>query len=113
MCDHVQDHWEEQGPVELSAYVMWRVNWIHPFGGANGRTSRAASYLVLLARHGELLPGDPIPSRLATAGHRSDYIAALRDADRAFAESAVVDVSAMTDLLARVLSEQLRPREGA
>ncbi|MBL8221394.1 MAG: Fic family protein, partial [Bryobacterales bacterium] len=29
--------------------VMWRLNWIHPFFGGNGRTARSASYLVLCA----------------------------------------------------------------
>lgn len=107
MCDYLGNHWDDQDAVVLSAYTMWRVNWIHPFGGGNGRTSRAASYLVLLAKHGSLLPGDkPIPQRLVE-GRRADYIAALKDADAAWAGLNVVDVAAMADLLAQVLTAQL------
>jgi Fic family protein len=27
--------------LERAAYALWRFNWIHPFAGGNGRTSRA------------------------------------------------------------------------
>jgi Fic family protein len=40
MCEYVNDNWERT-PVHLSSYVMWRLNWIHPFVDGNGRTSRA------------------------------------------------------------------------
>ncbi|HET9282483.1 MAG TPA: Fic family protein [Candidatus Angelobacter sp.] len=43
--------------IHLAAYVIWRLNWIHPFADGNGRTSRALSYLVLCTRLGERLPG--------------------------------------------------------
>lgn len=39
MCDYVNDN-GDKSPLHLSSYVMWRVNWIHPFAGGNGRTSR-------------------------------------------------------------------------
>lgn len=31
----------------LAAYVMWGVNWIHPFADGNGRTALAACYFVV------------------------------------------------------------------
>ena len=31
MCDYVNDNFHEQTPLHLAAYVMWRLNWIHPF----------------------------------------------------------------------------------
>lgn len=43
MCDHVNEQWDEQTPIWLSAYVMWRLNWVHPFTDGNRRTSRVAS----------------------------------------------------------------------
>lgn len=107
MCDYVRERWEEQTPVELSAFVMWRVNWIHPFGGGSGRTSRAASYLVMIARHGGLIPGKTAIPNFIAEGRRTDYLAALRDADAAWARSAVVDVSRLADLLAELLISQI------
>src|SRR5262245_43669892 len=32
--------------VTRAAYALWRFNWIHPFAGGNGRTSRAVAYLI-------------------------------------------------------------------
>ena len=45
MCDYVNDHWNESTPIHLAAYLMWRLNWIHPFADGNGRTSRIVSTL--------------------------------------------------------------------
>jgi Fic family protein len=47
MCDYVNANWDKRA-THLSAYVMWRMNWIHAFTDGNGRTARAVSYLVLL-----------------------------------------------------------------
>ena len=52
MCNYVNQHWRKTGEdlqdaFHLAAYLMWRLNWIHPFRDGNGRTSRAVSYLVL------------------------------------------------------------------
>jgi len=41
MCDYVNDRWSTATPIHLCAYVMWRLNWIHPFDDGNGRTSRS------------------------------------------------------------------------
>ena len=30
MCDYVNDNWPTATPIYLAAYVMWRLNWIHP-----------------------------------------------------------------------------------
>ena len=84
---------------------MWKVNWIHPFSGGNGRTSRAVSYLVLCARLGYQLPGtDTIPEQIVS--NREPYYQALDAADAASA-SGVVDVSVMEQLLADMLANQL------
>jgi Fic family protein len=40
MCKYVNDNWGERCPIHLSAYVLWRMNWIHPFADGNGRTAR-------------------------------------------------------------------------
>ena len=43
LCDYVNGRWRKATPIHLSAYIMWRLNWIHPFVDGNGRTSRVAS----------------------------------------------------------------------
>jgi Fic family protein len=105
MCDYVNDNWVDATPMHLSAYCMWRVNWIHPFAGGNGRTSRAVSYLVLLAKLGYKLPGSPtIPELIVEK--RQPYYEALDAADSQWASGAV-DVTQMETLLASLLAKQL------
>lgn len=104
MCEYVNDT-SGKSPMHLSAYVMWRINWIHPFAGGNGRTSRAASYLVLLANLKQVLPGiRTIPEQIVD--NRQPYYAALDSADAAW-EKGDVDVSEMEKLLASLLAKQL------
>ena len=60
MCHYVNEHWEaEHAAFRLAAYIMWRLNWIHPFADGNGRTSRILSYVVLAIRASARPPGTP------------------------------------------------------
>lgn len=105
MCEYVNTHWEESTPIHLAAYVMWRLNWIHPFADGNGRTSRIISYVVLSVRAGAILPGTPtIPDQIVD--NRNPYFEALDAADLACQEGKI-DVSKMEDLLASLLANQL------
>ncbi|AWL95483.1 Fic family protein [Bradyrhizobium ottawaense] len=106
MCDYVNDRWEASTPIHLGAYLMWRLNWIHPFADGNGRTSRIVSYVVLSIRAGALLPGTPtIPDQIVD--NRKPYFDALDAADLAFRDGDRIDVSQMEDLLASLLANQL------
>jgi Fic family protein len=51
LCECTNANWASRTAIHLAAYVLWRLNWIHPFTDGNGRTSRVASYLV---RQGQL-----------------------------------------------------------
>ena len=105
MCDYVNDNWESKNALHLAAYVMWRLNWIHPFDDGNGRTSRISSYVILMIRSGFILPGTPsIPDQIVK--DRSGYVHALDEADAAYREDRV-DVSAMEELLGSMLAKQL------
>ena len=74
----------ETHPTVLPAYALWRLNWIHPFIEGNGRTARAACYLLMCVRHGALLPGKKIvPERIRE--NRDAYYAALEAADQHWA----------------------------
>jgi Fic family protein len=106
MCEYVNGNWRRRSPLHLSAYVMWRLNWIHPYPDGNGRTSRAASYLVLCVATGYLLPGEiTIPHQIAA--DKRAYYNALEKADAAFSGHSTIDVSTMEELLKKYLARQL------
>ena len=105
LCDYVNDNWASATAIHLASYVMWRLNWIHPFADGNGRTSRIASYVVLCIRLGAVLPGLPtIPDQITR--NRQPYFDALDAADAAFRDGRI-DVSKMEELLSAMLAKQL------
>lgn len=110
MCDYVNENWAEKSAVHLASFVMWRLNWIHPFADGNGRTSRAVSYLVLCVREGMLLPGsETIPEQIVA--NRGPYYRALEAADQKHKASNgfppdVVDE--MEELMGGMLAQQLK-----
>jgi Fic family protein len=98
MCDYVTENWSKP-PIHLTAYVLWRLNWIHPFTDGNGRTARAVAYLVLCVRLGYRLPGTTTIPELIAAD-KDPYYAALEAADAG-------DLSVLERLLAALLARQL------
>jgi len=104
-CDYVNDNWHERTAFYLSAYAMWRLNWIHPFTDGNGRTSRALSYALLSIKLGYVLPGSPTILQHIEADN-SHYIKALEDADAAAAAGGE-DVSEMESMIRAMLAKQL------
>ena len=111
MCDYVNENWNIRSSIHLASFVMWRLNWIHPFVDGNGRTSRAASYVVLCAHVGALLPGqETIPAQVVS--NRIHYYDALEAADKrhsAAANTFPFDiVSEMEELLSAMLANQLK-----
>lgn len=105
MCDWINDNWNNKTALELSAYVMWRLNWVHPFDDGNGRTSRAVSYLVLCSKVGSRLPGrTTIPELIAA--NKAPYYDALEAIDQSF-EANDLDLTPINDLLETCLAEQL------
>ena len=101
----VNDNWFDSTPLHLGSYIMWRLNWIHPFADGNGRTSRILSYVVLSIRAGAILPGTPtIPDQIVD--DRAPYFDALDAADSAFKEGKI-DLSRMEALLGSLLARQL------
>jgi Fic family protein len=105
MCEHINDNFGRLSPIQLAAYAMWMVNWIHPFFGGNGRTARAASYLLLSVRMGFNLPGlNTIPQQIEQDS--APYYTALERADEAY-KTGTVDLSEMEALLSKLLATQL------
>jgi Fic family protein len=107
MCGYINAHWQDRSAVHLSAYAMWRLNWIHPFYGGNGRTARAFSYLVLCIALGFALPAldKTIPELIVD--RRKAYLEALRKADAVEMKTGNIDLTEMENLLSSLLAAQL------
>lgn len=105
MCAYVNSNWHEKSATYLAAYVLWRMNWIHPFADGNGRTARVVSYLVLSTKLNSLLPGTPtIPEQIAA--DKSPYYSALEDCDDSWKRE-ILALSSVEQMLDRMLAAQL------
>ena len=97
--NEINRYWESNEPTYLSAQVLWRLNWIHPFINGNGRTARAACYFVLCLKSGGWLGGKNILPVLLRK-NRERYVKALKTADQ------TRNVAALESLLVELLKEQ-------
>ena len=103
MCDYANSRQDE--PLHASSYLMWRLNWIHPFLDGNGRTARVISYLALNCGYKRELPGQLTVPELIIKQKKAYYIA-LDAADAAWRRG-VLDVSIMAYLIESLLKQQL------
>jgi len=106
MCDYINQNWTTRKPIHLAAYAMWRLNWIHPFFGGNGRTARAFSYFVLCVGLHFVPPANQKTIPQFIEENRTPYTDALRAADRAWDEGRL-DLTSMEKLLGDLLALQL------
>lgn len=102
----IHENWDTMnGPTELAAFALWRLNWVHPFIEGNGRTARAACYYLMCLRYGDLIPKKKIvPERIRE--NRGPYYAALKSADQAW-EQGHFDQSELDRYLQGLLVAQL------
>lgn len=107
--DEVNRNWQEVDPVVLAAFVLWKLNHIHPFVNGNGRTARVACYFVLCCKIGSWLGGDTLLPELIRQ-NRDEYVAALKAVDQSLPN---LDLSPLHDLLVRLLDQQVQSAEGA
>jgi fido (protein-threonine AMPylation protein) len=103
--DDVNRNWERLDPVTLATFVLWRVNYVHPFVNGNGRTARAACYFVLCLKSGGWLSGSAILPELIRA-NRAAYVAALQHAHTTF-EGGKLDLSLLHALISQLINEQI------
>ncbi len=68
--------WKDQGFLEIGAFTLWMVNWVHPFMNGNGRTARALCYTCVSLKLGFVLPGSPTLIDLIME-NRPEYYRAL------------------------------------
>jgi fido (protein-threonine AMPylation protein) len=106
----VNRRWEKSDPVVLATYVLWRLNYIHPFINGNGRTARAAAYFVLCVAAGNWLAGDPILPELLKQ-NRPEYVTALQQADEAYEKTGQPDLAPLHAIVQSLLAEQLGVEE--
>ena len=101
--DEINRSWDQVDPIALAAYVLWKLNWIHPFINGNGRAARAACYFVLCLRMGGWLKGDVILPDLLRRD-RDAYVEALKAVDKSLKTE--FDLTPLYDLLVKLLNEQ-------
>lgn len=108
-CQYVNTMWDQKDLVHLSAFCLWRLNWIHPFKNGNGRTSRAISYLVLNMRHGQILPAREMVVK-AIVENKLEYHAVLRMADTIFSATNDIEksIAPVEAFLTKLLIAQIR-----
>ena len=109
---YLQAHYASADPLELTAYVLWRMNWIHPFVQGNGRTARAFSYYLLCHKLQMWLPGDPIIPEQIRA-RRDEYCKMLAFADKGLADTGAPDLNGLVTMLNQMLQIQLASAQAA
>lgn len=102
----VNRNWETTDELVLAAYVLWRLNHIHPFINGNGRTARATSYFVLCVKLGAWLPGAQILPELLRR-ERERYVEALKKADTSLI-TGKLDLGGLHALMSDLLEEQIK-----
>lgn len=97
--------WAGASPVDVGAYLLWRINWVHPFKNGNGRTARAFCYVCVCLKFGFILPGTVTLIDLIMQ-NRPEYQTALKAADTSFEATGTPDLTGMTIFVERLLRLQ-------
>jgi Fic family protein len=84
--------------LERAAFVLWKLNAIHPFNGGNGRVARAAAYLVMVSEVAPIFAGEPLPAKLKR--RKPEYVTGLKKADKG-------DLAPLQNLVLACFKEQL------
>lgn len=100
--------WKDGDALDVAAFALWRINWIHPFVNGNGRTAIAFAYACLCLKLGALLPRQEIFIDSVTSD-RAAYLGGLRVANRSVAASGgPPDLSGVKQYLDSILLRQVQ-----
>jgi Fic family protein len=92
--------------LDRAGYALWRINWIHPFAGGNGRTARAVSYSVICIDIGVVPPGTrQFPAVIYDK--RDAYVEALKRADASELTTGTPDLADVRQIIEDALLRQL------
>jgi Fic family protein len=69
-----------ESALHRAAYVLWKVNHVHPFNGGNGRVARSLAYLVMVSEVAPVFAGEPLPTKLKA--RKAEYVLGLKSADK-------------------------------
>lgn len=105
----VNRRWFEADVVHLAAFVLWRLNRIHPFINGNGRTARAACLFVLCVKTGGWLPFQPLLPELIRRD-REEYILILKGIDSS-EQNGRLDLLPLVEFLTHLLKELVNASE--
>jgi Fic family protein len=98
--------WRVENAIEIGAFTLWMINWVHPFMNGNGRTARALCYTCVSLKLGFVLPGSRTLIDLVM-DNRPEYYAALQVADKGYDSRGKPDLTALVSMIDRLLIEQL------
>ena len=104
--NQVNRSWDTVNDTALAAFVLWRLNRIHPFINGNGRTARAACLFVLCAKAGGWFPFTPILPELIRQ-NRDEYVVILQSVDQSEATGSV-DLQPLINFLERLIGQQIK-----
>jgi fido (protein-threonine AMPylation protein) len=93
--------------LHVAAYVLWKINWIHPFDEGNGRTARAAMYYALSLKLERMLPGSiSIPAQLRKQPRL--YYQHLATIDASVKDTGHPNLDPLAAYLGKLLDRQLQ-----
>lgn len=98
MLDWLYEGGRSYSPVYRAAYIMWKINAIHPFNGGNGRVARAVAYLVIVSEIAPVFAGESLPTKLKA--RKAEYVDGLKAADKG-------DLTALERLVLECFQSQL------
>ena len=100
--------WDRTDPIYLAAYVLWKINRIHPFINGNGRTARALCYYVVCVKLGGLLKGDVTLPELIRQ-NRNEYVGLLKHADANIGDPS--HLFPLAEFIKKLVQQQLESTE--
>jgi Fic family protein len=102
----IDEIWGKGDALDVAAYALWRINWVHPFRNGNGRTARAYAYACLCGHLGVILPGSPTIIDQIMA-NRDEYERVIRVADDCVKAGTEPDLAPMKAFLDSLLQVQI------
>ena len=105
--------WTQGDALDVAAYALWRITWIHPFRDGNGRTAFAFAYGCLCLKLGVLLPqtGTVLDQMLDDPAQCNGPLGAADTSVRGHADRAP-DLTSLKRYYDQLLLRQIRAAEG-